>query len=132
MSLPYPTKLDFRGDMMDGFTGRTIASQSVTTGPVNNFPDRGTITSRQRPILRMIAFGKTQKEIANELGIADSAVGSRIRDVRLKFPGIEPIHLPLLAYREGVVTLEELMKLLPPFRGTRDRRKEYYARTGKG
>lgn len=81
------------------------------------FSLRGTITEAQHHVLRYIALGHSHKEISSILGIEESAVESRIRDVRLKFPGINPIHLPLLAYREGVIGWDELWGKLPPFRG---------------
>lgn len=82
-----------------------------------------TITNLQRPVLRLIALGHSHKEIAAILGIAKSAVFSRIREVSYKFPGVNPIHYPLLAYREGVVTWDELCERIPPFQDCKERKR---------
>lgn len=63
---------------------------------------RTALTPQERSILRALAEGWTDKEIASELGINVHRVMSRIATMRANHRALNRTHLVSIAYRKGL------------------------------
>ena len=84
---------------------RERTSSVVTTGT-------GTLSERERAVLRLVSHGDTNKEIARELGIADHTVESHIGNIMIKLGARSRVEAVALAVQRGVLVLDN--EPLPP------------------
>jgi len=66
-------------------------------------PDGGTLTPREREIVRLIADGSTGREIADELHLSHDTVRTHIRNAMTKTGARSRAHLVAKALGEGLV-----------------------------
>lgn len=66
------------------------------------------LTPREREVLRQVAFGRSNKEIADALAIGDETVKSHIGNVYAKLHVENRAQAIVQALKRGVVSLEEL------------------------
>ena len=66
-------------------------------------PDGGTLTPREREIVRLIADGSTGREIADELHLSHDTVRTHIRNAMAKTGARSRAHLVAKALGEGLV-----------------------------
>jgi DNA-binding NarL/FixJ family response regulator len=64
-----------------------------------------TLTMREREVLRLLALGRTQREIAQQLGISDKTVSSHLQRVLEKLRVHSRAHAVAVAYQDGLVRL---------------------------
>jgi RNA polymerase sigma factor (sigma-70 family) len=66
-----------------------------------------TLTAREREVLRLLALGRTQREIAKQLGISDKTVSSHLQRVLEKLRVHSRAHAVAIAYQDGLVRPED-------------------------
>lgn len=69
-------------------------------------PPANSLTERQREVLRLLAEGKSSKEIAKDLGVATRTVESHRRDIMRKLDLHSVAELVKYAIREGLTAVE--------------------------
>ncbi len=74
--------------------------------PVAHFAAKETLTERELAVLRELARGKSNAEIAAALDITDVTVRSHISHILSKLGAENRVQAALYALREGIVTLE--------------------------
>ena len=70
-------------------------------GPDNALLDR--LTERERDVLRLVCTGRTNREIANDLGMGDETVKSHVSRVLLKLDVRDRVQAVIYAYQTGFV-----------------------------
>jgi DNA-binding CsgD family transcriptional regulator len=73
--------------------------------PLSTEPERGTLTRREREIVRLVAHGSSGPEIADELHIAHDTVRTHVRNAMTKLGARSRAHLVAKALGDGL-TLE--------------------------
>ncbi|MDQ1301924.1 MAG: hypothetical protein QG637_1846, partial [Chloroflexota bacterium] len=68
----------------------------------------GTLTAREREILRLIARGLSNKEIGAALGLTEATVKGYVSTILSKLGVLDRTQAALLAVRYGAVTLDDL------------------------
>ncbi len=84
---------------------RERTSSVVTTGT-------GTLSEREHAVLRLVSYGDTNKDIAQELGIADHTVETHIGNIMIKLGARSRVEAVALAVGRGVLVLDN--EPLPP------------------
>jgi len=74
----------------------------------------GRLTEREKGILQLIATGKSNKEIARQLGIADKTVRNHISNIYQKLHIYDRTQVVLYAAKRGLVSLDLVPDSLPP------------------
>ncbi|HZK31933.1 MAG TPA: response regulator transcription factor [Corynebacterium sp.] len=67
------------------------------------------LTPREREILRLMALGHSNQEIAAAGFVTMSTVKTHVRHILMKTASRDRVHAVLFAYRHGLVTVEELL-----------------------
>jgi NarL family two-component system response regulator LiaR len=78
--------------------------QTLTTGQ----PDvllRDLLTEREMEIVRLVAEGRSNRDIAKELGISSRTVGTHVSNIMTKAKVDNRTQLALLALRQGIASL---------------------------
>ena len=70
-------------------------------GPDNALLER--LTARERDVLRLVCTGRTNREIANDLGMGDETVKSHVSRVLLKLDVRDRVQAVIYAYQTGFV-----------------------------
>jgi DNA-binding NarL/FixJ family response regulator len=63
------------------------------------------LTSREIDVLRMIAAGSANKEIAAQLSISEETVKSRVKNILLKLGANDRTHAVTIALKRGIIEL---------------------------
>ncbi|MDA8234723.1 MAG: response regulator transcription factor [Clostridia bacterium] len=75
-------------------------AQMATSGPVG---DKKELSFREREVLRMVAQGATNKEIASELCISENTVKNHLRNILDKLQLENRVQAAAYAMREGII-----------------------------
>ncbi|MFC2356844.1 MAG: LuxR C-terminal-related transcriptional regulator, partial [Corynebacterium matruchotii] len=67
------------------------------------------LTPRETVILRLIALGLTNQEIADHEYVSMATVKTHVRHILMKTNSRDRVHAVLFAYRTGVVSTDELL-----------------------
>jgi DNA-binding NarL/FixJ family response regulator len=63
------------------------------------------LTTRETEVLRLIALGNANKEIAAQLSITEEAVKSRIKHILMKLNANDRTHAAMVALKRGIIEL---------------------------
>lgn len=92
---------------------RELRTPPTSTPPVPAVePDEqalGELTPRERDILRLIALGYSNDELAAEEFVSMATVKTHVRHILMKTASRDRVHAVLFAYRHGLVTVDELL-----------------------
>jgi two-component system NarL family response regulator len=66
------------------------------------------LTARELSVIRLLAEGKTNKEIANALDLSEKTVKNHVRNIFHKLHAYDRTHAAMLALRKGLIDLDEL------------------------
>ena len=66
------------------------------------------LTERELSVIRLLAEGKTNKEIANALDLSEKTVKNHVRNIFHKLHAYDRTHAAMLALRKGLIDLDEL------------------------
>jgi DNA-binding NarL/FixJ family response regulator len=80
-----------------------VSSRS-TGAPSADADERVRVTAREREVLKLLAEGTNQKQIATQLTISSKTVGTHIQSLLLKFGVHSRAELVACAYRDGLVS----------------------------
>jgi len=96
--------------------GAPADQPKVTPAPNANQPAAPTpspavaeLTPRETVILRLIALGLTNQEIADHEYVSMATVKTHVRHILMKTNSRDRVHAVLFAYRTGVVSTDELL-----------------------
>ena len=90
---------------IDPGVGRTLVSARLKPGALD---DRDELTPRELDVLRHLAFGRSNREIAAALDIGDETVKTHMARVLSKLQVENRAQAIVQALKRGLVTLEEL------------------------
>ena len=95
--------------LIDPVITRRLIQQFVTaTRPkADEPPQLATLTPREREVLRLIAQGKSNAEIANDLVVEESTVKTHVARILMKLGLRDRVQAVVLAYETGFVTPEQ-------------------------
>lgn len=63
------------------------------------------LSGREREVLELIAKGKSNKEIANDLGITEATVKSHVSAILLRLKATDRTHAVVTALQRGLINL---------------------------
>ncbi|TNC19086.1 helix-turn-helix domain-containing protein [Amycolatopsis alkalitolerans] len=75
---------------------------------INTFPGGLSLTDREVQVLNGLTVGKTSLEIGADLGLSEDTVKTHLRRLYGKLGAHDRAHAVALAYRRGVLTVDEL------------------------
>jgi len=94
--------------------GEALLAPSVTRRIIEQFarrpatPELGTrldaLTAREREVLRMLACGKSNAELAAELFVSEGTIKTHVSSLLAKLGLRDPVQAVVLAYESGLVT----------------------------
>lgn len=84
--------------------GRKAISPDVAAQVADYVGDEA-LTSREIEVLRLIAAGNANKEIAAQLSITEEAVKSRVKNILLKLGANDRTHAVTIGLKRGVIAL---------------------------
>jgi NarL family two-component system response regulator LiaR len=87
---------------------RELASPSIRQ------TEAETLTDRELEVLRLVASGRTNREIAGELGISEATVRTHVSHILRKLGLDTRTQAALYALREGLASLHDTNSLLTP------------------
>jgi two-component system, NarL family, response regulator len=85
-------------------SGRRYIPAQVGTRIAENYP-RMEVTSREVEILKLIAVGNRNKEIAFQLSISEATVNAHIKHILSKLNASDRTHAVTVALRRGIIRL---------------------------
>ncbi len=88
--------------------GRTFLDPVVAMQFAQSAMPSDQLTTREKDVLRQLALGRANKEIASALGIGDETVKSHVSAVLTKLDAENRSQAIVQALKRGLVTLEEL------------------------
>ena len=88
--------------------GRTYIDPSVGRGIVRALDPGGALTAREREILRHVALGRSNREIAAALAIADETVKTHVANLLAKLQAENRAQAIVQALRRGLLALDDL------------------------
>lgn len=80
----------------------------LTAGADGATANPSTLHKRELEVLKLVAKGMTNKQIASELNISDNTVGTHLVNVFRKLKVESRTEATLLALREGLITTDEI------------------------
>lgn len=84
-------------------TTRVIAEFSRRRRPTSTHPGFAALTDREREVLRHVATGRSNNEIATDLYVSEATIKSHITRLLQKFGARDRVQLVVLAYETGFV-----------------------------
>lgn len=104
----YALKDTVRKDLVniirDIFEGRKVVPPEVAIDLAAHLSDEK-LTQREMDVLRFVALGKSNRAVANELGVTEETVKSHMRNVLGKLSANDRTHAVLIAVRRGILTI---------------------------
>jgi NarL family two-component system response regulator LiaR len=88
--------------------GKTYIDPAVGRGIIRALDPGDALTSREREILRHVALGRSNREIASALTIADETVKTHVANVLAKLQAENRAQAIVQALRRGLLALEDL------------------------
>ena len=85
--------------------GRKTLSPSVSQGIAEHATD-DTLTNSEIDVLRLIAEGKANKQIADQLSIAEETVKSRVKNILSKLGADDRTHAAMIGLKRGIIELK--------------------------
>lgn len=79
--------------------------EQVATGPRREDPPASALTPRELEVLRLIASGMSNKEIARELGLNERTVKGHVSNILSKLGLADRTQAALYAVREGIIDI---------------------------
>ncbi len=101
------------------YRGESMINPSVASKILSEFSQLSTgkgrkihvahdLTEREMSVIRLLAEGKTNKEIANALDLSEKTVKNHVRNIFHKLHAYDRTHAAMLALRKGLIQLDEL------------------------
>lgn len=84
--------------------GRKTMSPSLAADLAQRFGEDA-LTPREIDVLRLIAEGHANKEIAARLGISEETVKSRVKNILSKLEASDRTHAAMIGVKRGIITL---------------------------
>jgi NarL family two-component system response regulator LiaR len=88
--------------------GRTFIDPSLAHRMLRGANDPDDLTARERDVLRQVALGKSNKDIASALGVSDETVKTHLRHLFAKLGAENRAQAAVRALARGVVSPEDL------------------------
>jgi DNA-binding NarL/FixJ family response regulator len=88
--------------------GKTYIDPSVARGVIERGAHDDDLTAREREVLRRLALGRTNKEIAAELFVSDETVKTHVGRVLAKLHVENRAQAIVQALKRGLIAVEEL------------------------
>jgi len=86
-------------------TGRKTLSPAVSQGIAEHATDDA-LTNGEIDVLRLIAEGKANKQIADQLSIAEETVKSRVKNILSKLDADDRTHAAMIGLKRGIIELQ--------------------------
>ena len=90
--------------------GRTFIDPSIAHRVLKANGDPDDLTARERDVLRQVALGKSNKDIATELGVGDETVKTHVRNLFAKLGVENRAQAAVRALARGIVSSEDLLR----------------------
>jgi DNA-binding NarL/FixJ family response regulator len=84
--------------------GRKAMSPALAADLAERFGEEG-LTVKEIEVLRLIAEGHANKEIAARLGITEETVKSRVKNILSKLDANDRTHAAIIGVKRGIITL---------------------------
>jgi len=85
-------------------TRRIIEEFSRRPGRLNSPPDLGRLTDREREVLRLLASGRSNAELADELYVGEGTIKTHVSNVLSKLGLRDRVQAVVFAYETGLVS----------------------------
>ena len=109
----YLLKDAVQGELLDMIravhAGRKTLSPTISKGIAEHATD-DVLTNSEIDVLRLIAEGKANKQIANQLSIAEETVKSRVKNILSKLGADDRTHAAMIGLRRGIIAFESGMR----------------------
>jgi DNA-binding NarL/FixJ family response regulator len=86
--------------------GRKTLSPTISQGIAEHATDDA-LTKSEIDVLRLIAEGKANKQIADQLSIAEETVKSRVKNILSKLGADDRTHAAMIGLKRGIIQLQE-------------------------
>jgi DNA-binding NarL/FixJ family response regulator len=86
------------------YTGKKIVSPEASLELVEHSTDE-TLTPSEITVLRLIAAGRANKEIADQLSTTEESVKSRVKNILSKLGANDRTHATTIALKRGIIEL---------------------------
>lgn len=83
---------------------RALISRHVLPRPTTERADLGALTEREREVLRLVATGRSNQEIADDLFISPHTAKTHVNRIMTKLQAHDRAQLVIVAYESGIVT----------------------------
>jgi two-component system NarL family response regulator len=104
----YALKDTVRKDLVniirDIYEGRKVVPPEVAIDLAAHIGDEK-LTQREMDVLKFVALGKSNRAVANALGVTEETVKSHMRNVLAKLMANDRTHAVLIAVRRGILSL---------------------------
>lgn len=104
----YALKDTVRKDLVniirDIYEGRKVVPPEVAIDLAAHLGDEK-LTQREMDVLKFVALGKSNRAVANALGVTEETVKSHMRNVLAKLMANDRTHAVLIAVRRGILSL---------------------------
>ena len=92
------------GSIRGVYAGKKTISPEVSLEIVEHATDE-TLTPAEVSVLRLIAVGRANKEIADQLSTTEESVSSRVRSILSKLGASDRTHATTIALKRGIIEL---------------------------
>ena len=86
------------------YAGRKTMSPALAADLAERFGEDG-LTAKEIDVLRLIAEGHANKEIAARLGITEQTVKSRVKNILSKLDANDRTHAAMIGVKRGIISL---------------------------
>lgn len=94
--------------MLSAYKYNHYVNSSIQAGADGAAANPSTLHKRELEVLKLVAKGMTNKQIASELNISDNTVGTHLVNVFRKLRVESRTEATLYALREGLITTDEI------------------------
>lgn len=85
-------------------TRRVLATFAAGPAPVDRSPDLDRLTEREHEVLRLLAAGLTNAEVAERLYLGEATVKTHVSNVLMKLGLRDRVQAVVFAYESGLIT----------------------------